>query len=377
MKRLGLLLLVICSVVSVRAQDAAPVAFREVPWSLAPLFEGSRTSMRIAPVEVRAELFGREAATRFGQILSNQKRVEFPGLEGEHYVVRFDNVEYAAVSTETLVWTGKVEGQPRSMFAMAVTDGEHHGSLRTEDGKVYSLHYADSGLHWWEQVDVESLPQDAEPLEPTVGALLDSERLADDDGSTIDVMVLYTPDARSAQGGVPAMNNLIATAIATTNQAYASSGVIQRLRLVHSAEVAYNETGSGTTDLSRLTNSGDGFLDLAQSLRDTYRADIVTLMVSRSDVCGVSWLFRDMSRDFSGQAFNIVRRDCAVDNLTYGHELGHVMGAAHDEANANSPGAFPYAFGYQHKVQQPYFRTVMAYQCSGGINCPRIAYFSN
>ena len=44
--------------------------------------------------------------------------------------------------------------------------------------------------------------------------------------------------------------------MAETNQAYAQSGITQRLFLVHMAEVAYAESGNIGVDLPRLAISG-------------------------------------------------------------------------------------------------------------------------
>ena len=49
-----------------------------------------------------------------------------------------------------------------------------------------------------------------------------------DDGSTIDVMVVYTQSAVSAVGGLAAMQSRVATALAESNMGYANSGITQR-----------------------------------------------------------------------------------------------------------------------------------------------------
>lgn len=83
-------------------------------------------------------------------------------------------------------------------------------------------------------------------------------------------MVVYTPAGRAAGGGTTAMNALINLAIAETNTAYLRSGVIPGLRLVHTEEIAYAESGNFSTDLSRLTNPSDGFMDNVHALRNGY-----------------------------------------------------------------------------------------------------------
>ncbi len=68
----------------------------------------------------------------------------------------------------------------------------------------------------------------------------------------------------------------------------------------------------------------------------------------------------------------MVHRTCATGYYSFAHELGHNQGAHHDPANA-SGAIYPYAYGYQEPFNS--FRTVMAYNCSGG--CTRVAQFSN
>jgi hypothetical protein len=152
-----------------------------------------------------------------------------------------------------------------------------------------------------------------------------------DDGSLIDVMVLYTPAAMTAAGGATAMNALIANAISTTNTTYGNSGIAQRLRLVYSAQVAYAETGGSTgieTDLNNITN-GVGALSGVASLRNSFHADLVTLLTNTpgSSFCGIAW---KMSSIFASYGYSVVEQSCAVGNLSFPHELGHNMGAGHD-----------------------------------------------
>ena len=81
--------------------------------------------------------------------------------------------------------------------------------------------------------------------------------------------------------------------IAETNQAYATSGVHQRLALVGRSEVRYTET-SGFVDIYRLQDPEDGHLDEAHALRDRTGADLVHLIVDHPDydVGGIAILSR-------------------------------------------------------------------------------------
>jgi hypothetical protein len=193
-----------------------------------------------------------------------------------------------------------------------------------------------------------------------------------DDGSVIDLLVVYTPNARSAIGGTTAIQSEITVAVFNANNAYNNSGIGTQLNVVHMAETNYNESGSYSDHLYRVTNQADGYMDEVHTLRDEYRADMVALIVNDGQYCGLAWLMQNLSPAFQSSAFSVTSWFCAAGNLTLAHEIGHNMGCAHDRANSSS-GLFSYSFGYQHPAAL--FRTVMAYNCPGG--CPRFQFFSN
>ena len=78
-------------------------------------------------------------------------------------------------------------------------------------------------------------------------------------------------------GGASAMQSLVDLAVAATNTAYGNSSVTQRIRLVYAGEIAYTEAGI-SSDLSRLAGTADGYMDTVHTLRNTYGADVVTLV---------------------------------------------------------------------------------------------------
>jgi hypothetical protein len=277
------------------------------------------------------------------------------------------------------VWHGRlldVAGEA----TIAVNDGVMAGTVFAED-RVYEILYAGDGEHEVREIEPAAFPSDdfdahlpqVEP-DPQAGDLdpLVEANVAPDSASQVDVMVLWTPAATAAAGGTTAMRSLVDLAVANTNQAYANSGVTQRIRLVHAAEISHTES-SPNTDLTRLTGTSDGYLDSVHSLRNTYGADVVTLVggtYAGSGYCGLGYLMNYVSTGFATNAFNIVDRSCAAGNLSYAHEVGHNMGLHHDPANAGSTAAYSYAFGYPDPGGA--FRTVMSY---GG--APRVRHFSN
>ncbi len=206
-----------------------------------------------------------------------------------------------------------------------------------------------------------------------------SQSLAEDIGSTIDVLIVYTAAAVRAIGGAAAMDSHISLAIAQTNQAYALSGVRQQLRLVHIAPVDYAETGDLNLDLGALRTNGDGTLDDVHLLRDAYGADIVSLWVEDGgNSCGQSVVMSTVGAYYARSAFNVVARSCAVGNYSFAHELGHNMGLRHDAFV--DPEATPYAYAHGYVDVANKFRTIMAYDdacVAAKTSCTRIGQFSS
>lgn len=161
--------------------------------------------------------------------------------------------------------------------------------------------------------------------------------------------------------------------MATSNAAYASSGVNLRLNLVGTALT----TGAQGTDaeliLNRLRAGSDGYFDNLSSLRESKGADLVSLLTDANiGYCGIA--FYPMAGGSYGQS--VIAQSCAVDNLSFPHEVGHNLGAAHDRY-VDFSGYYSYGFGYINLAQR--WRTIMAYnnQCAdSGFNCTRIARFS-
>ena len=65
--------------------------------------------------------------------------------------------------------------------------------------------------------------------------LLAGDTTSMDDGSMIDLMVVYTAQTRAAAGGSTSMNSQVDLAVADLNAAYTNSGINPRMRLVYRA----------------------------------------------------------------------------------------------------------------------------------------------
>jgi hypothetical protein len=302
-----------------------------------------------------------------------------PVFDGE-ITVELDRMERVGEDGE--VWHGKVAKQPRSIATLAVVGEVLVGNVLTEDGQAFEIRYLGEGVHTLSEVDLSRMPNEAQPRHPSpAGPYFPlADTCTTDPPSSIDVMVVYTDDARAAAGGTLAMKATVYLAVAETNQSYLNSGITQRIRLVHVAEVSYTEGAGISTYLTNL-QSTDSVIDNVQTLRDTYAADNVVMIVEDdSTACGLGYFMDPVSNSFEAYAYAVVARSCATGYFSFGHELGHNMSADHDCANAGSTGPYPYNRGWVELSPASYptiarWRTVMAY--NGSPSSARLPYWSN
>jgi len=312
---------------------------------------------------------------------SNAVKVNFGRLKsGRFFANLTDGVSFEAerdleqdLGNGRFAWVGHAAGDPGNRVVIGVSGDAAAGSFSYR-GRLFKLEPRADGSHVLAEVEPgDPAPEmDPVPVADTAStATGGAGGTAADGGPVMDVLVAYTPAVQAAYGAAGS-DALIIQAVAEANQAYANSGISARLNLVHTVLTNYTESGDMGTDLSRLRSTSDGYMDELHALRNTYGADLVSLIEHEPQYCGIAYLMGSLSTGFASSAFSVVHRTCATGYYSFAHEIGHNQGAHHDHNNA-SGAMYAYAYGYQ----EPYnaFRTVMAYNCSGG--CPRIDYFSN
>jgi len=363
--------------------DEIPSAFQEVGQSRRAARPGSLSLRRDRDARVNLRLFDRAAAKTFRKLgpdsPAERRSVRMNLFPDVDLMVRWNKAE-GVENSKNVVWTGVVEGDPLSQAILVTSDGEVTGNVVTR-GKVYQIRPQNGGTHSIAELEISALPLEQEPLRtpeepPADPAAVAEDAAAADDGSLIDVMVAFTAAALKGAGGPERMTQLIQLAVAETNQGYANSGIRHRIRLVGFGDVSYTETGNFSTELNRLSSTDDGFLDDLHAIRDRLGADIVSLWVETGDACGVGWILANPARVNAALGFNVVRRDCATGIFSFGHEIGHNLGATHAPGDTTGEGAYPYSHGFKQTARTPYFRTIMAYACPGD-SCPRVNYWSS
>ncbi len=284
-------------------------------------------------------------------------------------------------SEDSFTWSGTLLDAKGSAsegrFVLSYEQGTVMGAVWTQAGETFEVRSDQFGRLWAVELETKAFPPCETGAEHEVhaGDDVDPALLAGtpcpDDGSIIDVLVVYTPAARNAMGGTNAAIATANAAIAATNTAYTASLVNSQVRLVYVGEIAYNEGSGFSQDLGRLRDTNDGFMDEVHQLRDQHKADMVALLNDNSGACGIGYLMTNLSNGFASNAFSVTDWSCAVGNLTFTHELGHNQGCAHDHDNAGNA-VFSYSYGHRwNSTNGNQYRSVMSY--SPGSRVPRMS----
>ncbi|GLX80251.1 hypothetical protein tinsulaeT_35910 [Thalassotalea insulae] len=194
--------------------------------------------------------------------------------------------------------------------------------------------------------------------------------------ATVDVMVLYTPNASELyQSNVSTRINHL---FAVTNQIFEDSGVKIQVNPVLIQEYTYSESKPSKDlieDIGPYGNSGNFWLASdnhyeISNLRFKVKADLVVMMrpYVGDGICGIAYVSGNGHGDMSGSwisAYSHVSIDCS--DYVLAHELGHNMGLMHsrrqveeDTENIETLGvSFDFALGFGVDNE---FTTVMAYE---------------
>lgn len=287
------------------------------------------------------------------------------------------------------VWVGHVQGASTDVVTLSVVDSAMAGTIRS-GGAAYAIRPVADGTHVVDELSFTSLPSEGEPLVPPAGeAQSFAEPTTLDDGSRIDVLLLFTPQARAQVGGTAGMHAFANDAITVSNEVMSNSGVIPRFHLAHVAEIAgVTENGDFYSMLVQVKEN-----QTARALRDTHAADLVHLVVASaaSSTRGIAWVMPTASLDFASNAYSVSLYSWTTNQYTMAHEMGHNMGLAHDQyviPSGGYQGVFPYGRGWVNPAAfapgaptNKRWRVVMSYahQCYNffGSDCTTERYFSN
>ncbi|WP_201313651.1 reprolysin-like metallopeptidase [Dyella sp. EPa41] len=334
----------------------------------------------------------------------------FTTPDGEHLFARTVRVDKQADGNQTWIGTLATKSGDRSIVITVGTDAVF-GSLLSSDakplrlvtrqGKSYitkrdeQIAAAQATLQAPFTAPVDYVLPPVAKTPPTGGSRVQSAAAgatllaaAPGTGPTVDVLLGYTPgmvtQIGSASGVVTRLNYLVAVA----NQAYSDSQVSGRVRLVGTMLVNYQDYSNDNTVLTDLVNpSSTGPLAALRAQRHALGADLVSLVrpfssTGQGGVCGLGYLNfssgAPLSTALAPYGYSTigdgVNGGYYCLDTTLAHEMGHNMGLAHDIADANGPGVFPYAYGWRQTLTTGSFYTIMAYSAD---NQQPVPYFAD
>lgn len=344
----------------------------------APQFAGARPQMPESALIHRSDR-ARHAEVNFNALNANTLSLNLFDDELPWIAVRHREVSDLQGGT---VWVGTIAGYEDSEVILAAKGRTLAGTINV-DGRLFEIVYVNGNTHAVRELDLQQLPPDhppgaveeepetAETRGDTSGTMDTAGTGTASTGQVIDVFVVYTPNARTNAGGDSGIQSKIMSALVAANQAYLNSKIDLSLNLVGMALTNYTETNSMGTTRTRLVSATDGYMDEVHALRNQYAADLVVLISTDTNYCGLSAVMKAVSTSFAPYALAVVRDGC-LSAGSFAHEIGHMQGNEHDPDNAvGYYGAYPDSYGYRVCGK---FRDIMSYSCSGE---PRVAYFSN
>ena len=351
----------------------------------------------------------------------------FPATEFSVLVYKIERNRSGSYS-----WYGKLENVPMSQVVLVVKGEAVYGNI-SKPGLTYQIRHVADGLHFVYEIDPSRFPPDGEPVGPSMktnpSSLPDEDKMSEngdktmssflaknkyptssssdlgfgydsmgdlfmsdkvdkpdafsasggtdsssttgsDDGSVIELLVVYTAAAREAEGGASAMESLIDLAESETNAAFSNSGLTLVVNVVARQEIVFSEDSfsfSGT-----LSSAQNGSIPDLHDLRNTHGADLVVVLVKGDNsLCGIAYLMTEVSSSFEAFGYSVTQTNCATGNFTFGHEIGHNMAARHDRANDDTDGR-PFDFNHGYVDSANNFKTIM-----GTGSNTRIQNFSN
>lgn len=338
------------------------------------------------------------------------------GPDGEPIAVPFDRLEEHADGNWT--WVGDDHDGNHAVLTFGeravfgeITSAGRSFRVTTRGGGAWLVETDHAMLAGTQRGQPEQGPDFLLPPTGAVGdvAMAGSKAVAADAAgvtpkaaAVVDVLLGYSNGLVAKYGSDSAAVSLITNFVALTNAAYQRSGITMRIRLVKTLLVTYPDNTSNGDALQKLTGynastgqpmTPDPAFNALRAARDEFGADLVSLVrphrSPEQDGCGIAWLLgAGQSGIDAGDApfgYSVISEGDDVDesdNFTYfcsnyslAHELGHSLGQAHNQADAEYAGVHSYSYGYRETSTSGFY-TIMAYPLADSSQF-EIAHFAN
>jgi hypothetical protein len=286
-----------------------------------------------------------------------------------------------------------VGGSESERCNLVVQNGKVTGEIDLESGRYRIQPVGAGATHAVVEVKTENLPDE---LAPKVPAEPMPQRAAADVAACdvkpapgqqpksfgpIRIMFLYTKavaaGAPNIRGDIELLMQQLRTGFGATRLGGNFSVTTE---LAHAQEINYDEGENMEKDLDRLSNPRDTVFKPIHALRDTHKADIVHLLIKAkpNNGCGIGWLNLALRPE---HAISVSDYQCALQNFSAVHEIGHNMGMAHDRFVEKDAKPGPDQFNFGFVAMERGTRSLMSYndQCvqQQKKNCTRLLQLSS
>lgn len=326
--------------------------------------------------------------------LLRQLRTARPGSKVTIEVV--DDLVYEATTDgvrkhrDAIVWRGTIADAKFWGAASLVVHGSKIvGNVQVDD-RYFAIRDDDdeatSGVieQLIAEVDERLFPAEGEALKRRVGvppALADvtsavPRRAKPEEPVTISVLLVIPPQL-AEWCEASKMQLMEAMSMASLDGVWASftrGAVAARV----SSYCTTHESVGGTLqdDLDWVTSDPD-----VQAQRTATKSNVVVFIVPDGTNCGMSQPKESLTQpDAAALAFSVVKFNCAWNNYSLAHEIGHVLGMSHDRYTERGGYLDRCSYGYSIlRDGAPIARDVMSYSgycTSQSIDCPRIGTYS-
>ena len=265
-------------------------------------------------------------------------------------------------SPDSWAWVGSIQGDPYGSVILVEREGVVAGTIQLSNTE-FRIRYNGKQIHRVEELNPVALPPLDDTSNPTLGSggkSIGHNPIGSEDGSRIDLLVVYTAAAKAEVGGTQALLAEIDLGVTSLNLSLAQSGLNTRVLQVHTEEIDYVEGPSVSADIAYLGNGSHG-LQIAHTLRNQHGADLVALIVAQRPIGFLGLANIPGPNGDPNRAFSVsVARVLNDSQHLFAHELGHTLGAGHAP---DDPWHGPFSFSHGYKDPQAGFRTIMAYSC--------------
>jgi hypothetical protein len=328
-----------------------------------------------------------------GQVLTQSQRRGFAAKLAEQLAAakagtripfrEFSDLDYVADTDSVInkdgmtVWQGRIADAGFWGTAIAVVNGhEVVGSIQVDD-RVYAIRTKDDDLVVSE-VDQSTFPEELDPR-PRGGETRPAvigPRASEEAPVVLRVLLVIPPSL--SKWCSPPMSRLIAKmSEANVDGVWSrfTGGAVTSEMSVYCTDHEADSTNL-YANLDWVSTDAD-----VQAQRAATKSNMVAFIIPEASSCGQS--FGNYPVDdpqASTRAFSVVRFDCAWENYSLAHELGHQLAMDHDRYTIKGGYTDRCNYGYSFiRDGKPVARDVMAYSgyCKSlGIDCPRIGTYS-